>query len=96
MKKTIAIAIMALALALSMTSMALAQSSVDGYNSDDAVQNRIQSADDNSGTSPSAKSSDTSSLPFTGLDIALLAGAGGVLLGLGLGMRRLTRSPEAI
>jgi hypothetical protein len=99
MKKTIAIAITALALTLSMGSMAFAQSSVDGYNSDDAVQNRIQSADDANTTSPStaAKSgNDSSSLPFTGLDIALLAGAGGVLLGLGLGMRRLTRAPEAV
>lgn len=32
------------------------------------------------------------SLPFTGLDVVLVAAAGGVLLALGLGMRRLTRS----
>jgi hypothetical protein len=31
-------------------------------------------------------------LPFTGLDLALVVGAGGLLLGLGLAMRRLTRS----
>jgi hypothetical protein len=37
-----------------------------------------------------AKSSGT--LPFTGLDLVLVVGAGGLLLGLGLGMRRLTRS----
>ena len=30
-------------------------------------------------------------LPFTGLDIALMVGAGGLLLLLGFGMRRLTR-----
>jgi hypothetical protein len=31
-------------------------------------------------------------LPFTGLDLVLVVAAGGLLLGLGLGMRRLTRS----
>jgi hypothetical protein len=97
---------------MSLTSVAFAQSSVDGYTPDDgAVQNQIQGNDDNSGTSPSAESptsssgtapeasasaSDSGSLPFTGLDLALLAGAGAVLLGLGLGMRHLTRSPESV
>jgi hypothetical protein len=32
------------------------------------------------------------SLPFTGLDVALLVAAGGLFLVLGFGMRRLTRS----
>jgi hypothetical protein len=32
------------------------------------------------------------SLPFTGLDLGLLAAAGALLLGLGVGMRRLTRA----
>ena len=31
------------------------------------------------------------SLPFTGLDIALVVGAGGLLVALGLGIRRLSR-----
>jgi hypothetical protein len=35
------------------------------------------------------------SLPFTGLDVALLAGAGLLLAGAGIGMRRLTRAPGA-
>jgi hypothetical protein len=30
-------------------------------------------------------------LPFTGLDLALVIGAGALLLGLGVGMRRFTR-----
>jgi hypothetical protein len=34
-------------------------------------------------------------LPFTGLDIALLLAAAGVLLGLGFGLRRISRPPEA-
>ena len=32
------------------------------------------------------------SLPFTGLDVVLVAAAGGLLLGLGVAMRRLTRT----
>jgi hypothetical protein len=38
-----------------------------------------------------AKSS-SGTLPFTGLDLVLVVGAGGLLLALGLGIRRLTRS----
>ena len=35
------------------------------------------------------------SLPFTGADLGLIAGAGALLLGLGVGMRRLIRRPNA-
>ena len=35
------------------------------------------------------------SLPFTGLDVALILGVGGVLLAVGLGTRRLTRHADA-
>ncbi len=109
MRKTLSIALAALLVAMSLTSVAFAQSSVDGYAPDDgAVQNQIQGNDDSgtpsgtnpstsSGTTPQAtKSSDSGSLPFTGLDLALLAGAGVVLLGLGIGMRQLTRAPESV
>jgi hypothetical protein len=34
-------------------------------------------------------------LPFTGLDIALVVAAGGVLLAMGLGIRRLSRTEPA-
>ncbi|MEA2475075.1 MAG: hypothetical protein QOE06_2990 [Thermoleophilaceae bacterium] len=37
----------------------------------------------------------SSSLPFTGLDVALIVAAGGVLLAMGFGMRRLSRSEVA-
>jgi hypothetical protein len=35
-------------------------------------------------------------LPFTGLDLGLMVGVGGILLALGLGMRRLSRSSEPV
>jgi hypothetical protein len=34
------------------------------------------------------------SLPFTGADLGVLAAAGGILLGLGFGLRRLTARPS--
>jgi hypothetical protein len=34
----------------------------------------------------------TGKLPFTGLDLVLVVAAGGILVALGLGMRRLSRS----
>lgn len=42
-----------------------------------------------------ARSNAHGTLPFTGLDLVLVVAAGGLLLGLGLGMRRLTRPPSA-
>jgi hypothetical protein len=39
--------------------------------------------------------SSDSKLPFTGLDIALVVAAGGVLLAMGLGIRRLSRAEVA-
>jgi hypothetical protein len=42
-----------------------------------------------------ARSSAHGTLPFTGLDLVLVVAAGGLLLALGLGMRRLTRPPSA-
>jgi hypothetical protein len=33
-------------------------------------------------------------LPFTGMDLVLLLGGGGLLLSAGLGMRRLARGPD--
>jgi len=39
-------------------------------------------------------STETTTLPFTGLDVALLGVGGGALLGAGLVVRRLTRRPN--
>jgi hypothetical protein len=77
---------------------AFAQSSAQqGYSKPGgAVQTQI----DNGGPTPPAEVIQTpekvqkksSTLPFTGLDLVLVVGAGGILLALGLGMRRLSRS----
>ncbi len=90
------IAMLAALAVLSFATVAYAQPSVDGY-SDEGGQ--IQTQVDTSGgggTPPSATAtSDTGgTLPFTGLDVALLVGAGGLLVAAGFGMRRLTRAPD--
>ncbi len=46
---------------------------------------------------PAAQSNDEGGeLPFTGFDLALVVGAGGVLLLMGFGIRRFTRATEAV
>jgi hypothetical protein len=91
--KTIISVVAALAVVLAFAATSYAQSSVDGYN-DSAGQ--IQQDVDQGGTggsSGSPVSADSGgSLPFTGLDVALLAAAGGLLVAAGFGMRRLTRA----
>ena len=80
-----------LVLALAFASVANAQSSsVQGYNDQAGT---VQSDVEGGGLSPVSSTDNGGSLPFTGLDLALLAAAGGVLTAAGLGMRRLTRAP---
>jgi len=43
---------------------------------------------------PASEDGTGGSLPFTGTDVALLVAAGGGLLVLGFGVRRLTRRPD--
>ena len=95
----------ALALALAPAS-ALAQSSDDGYETDGpTVQNQIEgggtAGQDDSGTSPTpsddpADSGEEAGLPFTGLDLGLLAGAGVLLVGMGAGVRFALRLPPPV
>ena len=89
MRKTFLI-FAALVLFWAFSATAQAQSSLEGYN--DAagqVQNTVQ------GNGPASVSDTGGSLPFTGLDIALIAAAGGLLGAGGLAMRRLARAPES-
>jgi hypothetical protein len=91
--KKISSILVALVLCLAFATTAFGQSAVDGYND---IGGQVQSGVGGSGTPPAATTADTGSgsLPFTGLDVALFAGAGGLLLLAGFGMRRLTRSPD--
>lgn len=65
--------------------------------SDDEPTNEVAATQEggggDGGGSPSGvtRASSGESLPFTGLDVALLVGAGGLFVALGFGMRRLTR-----
>ncbi|MBV9838449.1 MAG: hypothetical protein JO156_10025 [Solirubrobacterales bacterium] len=45
----------------------------------------------NNGTTASASPSEESTLPFTGLDVVLLAAGGGTLIGAGFVVRRMAR-----
>jgi hypothetical protein len=84
--------LLALVLCLALATTAFAQSTLGGYN-DEAGQ--VQAQVGGGGGTPPASAADvggSGSLPFTGLDVALIAGAGGLLAAAGLGMRRLTRS----
>ena len=49
----------------------------------------------NAAQTTSTSSASTGTLPFTGLDVGLLAAGGGTLLGAGLVVRRLTRDSRA-
>lgn len=94
-KKIVAIAVLVAAIA---PSAAFAQSGVDGYSGDNNVVAALEDTGSNGGGGNSAAQTvdnSGSSLPFTGSDLGVLAGAGGLLLALGFGLRRLTYRPSA-
>jgi hypothetical protein len=106
MKKTFVISIIAaLAVMASLATTAFAQSSADGYSdSGGQIQTQVAGSGGGGGNPPAdtpattvtpVSDSSGSTLPFTGLDVALLVGAGGLLVAAGFGMRRLTRAPDA-
>jgi hypothetical protein len=83
----------------------MAASAQGGYNQpggvvQDQIQTEPTSAQDNVKNTPAAVTANApaadnkSELPFTGFDLALVIGAGGVLLLLGIGIRRFTRVSE--
>ncbi|MGI8714998.1 MAG: hypothetical protein ACR2NR_17815 [Solirubrobacteraceae bacterium] len=78
--------------ALLLPGAALANSTCQSYSSQTCQVSSNQGSR-TTATSPTATAS-ASSLPFTGLDVVLLAAGGGSLLGAGLVMRRLSRSSE--
>lgn len=99
------LAVAALSLTLLPATAAAQTPSEDGYSTDGpTVQNQIDDggpapqSDSGSNPSPSASSGggDGAGLPFTGMDLGLLAGAGVLLVGLGAGMRLVLRLPPSV
>ena len=78
-------------IALMAPSVAFAQSSDEGYGGAGGVAGQVEtgSGGDDEGGAPVA-TSDSESLPFTGAELGVLAAAGGMLVLLGFGLRRLT------
>jgi hypothetical protein len=88
-KKVTAACICVLVLAL--PGAALAQSGTSGYEERGSQVQGVVNASDQGGGG-----GEGGSLPFTGAELGVLAGAGGVLVLLGFSLRRLThRSAEA-
>jgi hypothetical protein len=89
--KTIISVVAVLALTLALATTAYGQSSVQGYNNQAGQTQSDVAGSQQAGTTEASGGS----LPFTGLDVALLAGAGVLLGAAGFGMRRLTRAPDS-
>jgi hypothetical protein len=84
-----------LALTLALTSTAFAQGASSDPYVDEGGQVQGQIQDEGAGTDDEAAATTTGgdtggSLPFTGLDLSLIAGGGVLLLAAGIAMRRLT------
>jgi len=91
MKKLLA-AVIAIAM-LAAPTQAMAQAPTNDSYDDSSVQT-VDPADPADSGDPAAEEESGGSLPFTGTDVALLVAAGGGLLVLGFGVRRLTRRPD--
>jgi hypothetical protein len=94
MKKIIAIASVG---ALLVPATAVANSSDEGYGGPGDVVSGLQQGGGGGGggnqSQPVKAESQSGKLPFTGADLGVLAAAGGLLAGLGFGLRRLTHRP---
>lgn len=86
-----------LVFALVAPGVALAQGSGDtGYGDSSEILPTIQdSGNDDNGNEPVA-SDDGDSLPFTGAELGVLAGAGGLLVLMGFALRRSTYGPSRV
>jgi hypothetical protein len=100
--KNLIVAAVVCASMLIVAAPALAQTSSQGYSKPSgSISERIERQSPPPGDPPSVsireaeESSSSGDLPFTGLDVALIVAAGGVLLAMGLGMRRLSRAEVA-
>lgn len=87
-----------LVLAMAFAGPAFGQSTLDAYSDEGGV---IESQGGNDpvaggggGGGSAGDDGEGNSLPFTGLDLALIAGSGLLLVGAGVGMRVMTRGPQ--
>ena len=92
-KKIVAIA-SAVALLAPSAAFAASGSENGGYaGSNDVVAGLEQGSGGGGGPSGTTSGNAGGSLPFTGSDLSVIVAAGGMLLGLGFGLRRLTHRP---
>lgn len=92
--KRVAILLAALCLLLPASALAQTSPTCQSYNPQDCTVINNVSATQTLATSPSTSATKTSTLPFTGLDVVLLAAGGATLLGAGLVVRRLSAGPS--
>jgi hypothetical protein len=81
-----------------------AQSGSEGYSGSNVVAGleqgggggggSVSAAPEQAAPVQAAAADEGGSLPFTGADLGVLAAAGGILLSLGFGLRRLTHRPS--
>jgi hypothetical protein len=85
-----------LALAIATPAFGQGQPTLQGYSNEGGqIQTTIGSEGVAGSTqAPGTAASGDSSLPFTGLDVGLMAAAAVGLMALGLGLRRLARAPQ--
>src|SRR3982751_6813097 len=98
-KKALAVAGIAVML---VPAAAMAQSSDEGYGGPGNVISGLEQGGPGNGgggnnapaQQPVKAQAQGGNLPFTGSDLGVLAAAGGLLVGLGFGLRRLTHRPS--
>jgi hypothetical protein len=103
LKRALAAAITVMALVFPAAAFAQ-QSAGDAYKPQGQIEQDVEGDQGGVGGSPGAggnseqpaatASNSGSGLPFTGVDVALLAGAGALLLGAGVGMRRIAHRQD--
>jgi hypothetical protein len=84
------------AFALMVPSVAFAQSSDEGYGGSGGIAGQIESGSPPPSGPTAVESDEGASLPFTGADLGVLATAGGLLVLLGFGLRRMTHRPSEV
>jgi len=83
------------AVSLMVPSAAFAQATDEGYGGAGAIAGQIDTGGPSGAPgAPVTAEEESGSLPFTGADLGVLAAAGGMLVLLGFGLRRMTHRPS--